>query len=144
MKKQLIVVGMTMLLFILLLSGCFENSNEDKENGESPEVKLFLGKWRTTIYYYDQNETRYDSNSSNSTFYNNGTMGSESVEDDKIIWTPYVIDNNQICLGEVNALDYLCYNYEFSNTGNEATLMAYYQDPNYGDTYRIVIEMIKT
>ena len=75
MKKQLIVIGMTILLLILGLSGCFEDSNKDKENGENPEVKLFIGKWRTTIYYLIKMEQDMIQHSSNSTFYNNGYYG---------------------------------------------------------------------
>jgi hypothetical protein len=145
MKKQLIIIGAAILFLALGLSGCFGDSNKDKENGESSEVNLFIGKWKTTIYYFDENETRFDKPSSNSTFYNNGTMGSESVEDDEIIWTPYVIENDQICLGEANDSEYFCYNYEISNTGTKATLVTYFQDPysDSGETYKIVIEMNK-
>jgi len=141
MKKQLIIYGITILLLILGLSGCLDDN--DKENGVNPELKVFIGKWKTTIYYYDINGTKYDEQPSNSTFYTNGTMGSESAYDDEIIWTPYVIQDNQICLGEVNSSDYYCYNYEFSDDGTEGTLWSYIQDPNSGDEYEIVVEMIK-
>jgi hypothetical protein len=143
MKKQLITGGVIILLLMLGLSGCFGDSNKEKENGESSEINLFIGKWKTTIYYFDINGTRFDEPSSNSTFYNNGTMGSESIEADEIVWTPYVIENNQICLGEANALDYYCYNYEFSNNGTKATLWTYVTDPYSGETYELVVEMIK-
>jgi hypothetical protein len=145
MKKQLIIIVVTIVLLMFGLSGCFEDSNKDKENGENSEVNAFIGKWKTTIYYYAENGTRYDEPSSNSTFYTNSTMGSESVEADEIIWTPYVIENNQICLGEANASDYLCYYYNFSDDGTEATLITYFQDPNSesGETYEIVVKMIK-
>jgi len=142
MKKQLIICGVTIVLLMLGFSGCLDN--DDKENGENPEVNVFIGKWKTTIYYYDINGTKYDEQPSNSTFYTNGTMGSESAYDDEIIWTPYVIENNQICLGEANSSDYYCYDYEFSDDGTEVTLWTYVQDPNSGDEYEIVVEMIKS
>ena len=145
MKKQLIIYVVTILLLILGFIGCLEDSNKDKENGESPEINLFIGKWKTILYYFDENETRYDEQSSNSTFYNNGTMGSESVEDDTIIWTPYAIESNQICFGKINTSEYFCYNYEFSNNGTKAILMSYFTNPysEYEETYQLVIEMIK-
>jgi len=104
---------------------------------------LFIGKWKTTIYSYDQNGTRYDEQPSNSTFYNNGTMGSESVENDEIIWTPYVLENTQICFGEANASEYYCYDYEFSDNGTKVILWTYVTNPDSGETYELVVEMIK-
>jgi len=73
-----------------------------KENGENLEVNLFIGTWKTTPYLIE-NGTRYNELSSNPTFYNNGSRRSESIYDDEIMWNPYIIENNQICLGEVNA-----------------------------------------
>ena len=145
MKKQLIIYIVTILLLILGFSGCLEDSNKDKQNNESSEINLFIGKWKTVPYYFDENGTRYDDQPSNSTFYNNGTMGSESIEDNEIIWTPFVIKNNQICFGEVNTSEYLCYNYEFSNNGTKAKLVTYVTNPysEYGEIYELVIEMIK-
>ena len=127
MKKQLIISTVTIVLLLLGFSGCFEDSNKDKENGISPEVKLFLGKWKTTIYCLMKMEQDMMKQSSNSTFYTNGTMGSESAyEGDEMIWTPYVIQNNQICLGEAN--DYrviLVIIMNFSDDETEATLWTY-------------------
>jgi hypothetical protein len=143
MKKQLIVIGIAILLLILGLSGCFEDSNKDKENGKNSEDNLFIGKWKTSIYYFDENGTRYNETSSNSTFYTNGTMGSGSVEDNEIIWTPYTIENNQICIGEADAQDYYCYDFNFSNNGTIATLWTYITDSDYGETIMYVIDMIK-
>jgi hypothetical protein len=72
-------------------------------------------------------------------------MGSESAENDEIIWTPYVLENNQICFGEANASEYYCYDYEFSDDGTEATLWTYVTNPysEEGETYELVVEMIK-
>lgn len=143
MKNLLIICGITILLLMLGLSGCLEDNNKD--NGGSSVANPFIGKWKTTPHDVYQNGTRFNENSSNSTFYNNGTMGSESVVADEIIWTPYVIQNNQICFGEANTSDFLCYDYEFSNNGTKATLVAYYSDPysDTGETIQIVVEMIK-
>ena len=47
MKKQLIIYVVTILLLVLGFSGCLEDSNKDKENGESSEDNLFIGKWKT-------------------------------------------------------------------------------------------------
>ena len=140
MKKKLILFGVTILLLTLVLSGCLEDDN--KNNTKS---NLFIGEWETTIYYFDENGTRHDEKSSSSTFYNNGTMGSESVENNEIIWTPYTIENDQICFGEVNDSEYLCYYYEFLEEGKQAKLLTYVTNPysDYGETYEIVIEMTK-
>jgi hypothetical protein len=145
MKKQFIVIGATILLLVLGISGCLEDSNKNKENGQSPEVNVFIGKWKTTIYYYDENGTKYDEKPSNSTFYTNGTMGSESVEDNETIWTPYAIENNQICLGEADVTEYYCYYYNFSTDETQARLWTYVTNPysETGETYEVVIEMIK-
>jgi len=145
MKKQLIIGGVTIILLTLGLSGCLDDSNRDTENGKNSEVNLFIGKWKTTIYSYDQNGTRYDEQPSNSTFYNNGTMGSESVENDEIIRTPYVLENNQICFGEANASEYYCYDYEFSDNETKVILWTYITNPysEDGETYELVVEMIK-
>ena len=140
MKKELIIFGITILLLTLVSSGCLEDNN--KNNTKS---NLFIGEWETTIYYFDENGTRHDEKSSKSTFYNNDTMGSESVENNEIIWTPYTIENDQICFGEVNDSEYLCYYYEFLEEGKQAKLLTYVTNPysDYGETYEIVIEMTK-
>jgi hypothetical protein len=140
MKKELIIFGITILLLTLVLSGCLEDNN--KNNTKS---NLFIGEWKTTIYYFDENGTRHDEKPSKSTFYNNGTMGSESVENNEIIWTPYTIENNQICFGEINDSDYLCYYYEFLEEGKQATLRTYVTNPysDYTETYEFVIELTK-
>jgi hypothetical protein len=141
MMKKIIIFVVTILLLTLKLSGCLEDDN--KNNTKS---NLFIGEWETTIYYFDENGTRHDEKPSNSTFYNNGTMGSESVENNKIIWTPFEIENNQICFGEVNDPEYLCYYYEFLEEGKQATLWTYVPNP-YSDydegAYELYIEMTK-
>ena len=146
MKKLLIISTITIVLLLLGFSGCFGDSNEDKENGVSPVVKLFIGKWKTTPYIVYENGTRSNETSSNSTFYTNGTMGSESVQDDEIIWTPYTIENNQICLGDANDSEYLCYNYNFSDDGTQATLWTSVTNPysDSGETIWVVVEMMKS
>lgn len=145
MKKQLILYVVTILLLLLGFSGCMEDSNKDKENNDTSEVNLFIGKWKTTPYIIYENGTTYDDQPSKSTFYSNGTMGSESIEDDTIIWTPFVIENNQICFGDYNDSEHLCYNYEFSNNGTKAILITYFTNPysEYEETYQLVVEMIK-
>jgi len=145
MKKQLIIGGVTIILFTLGLSGCLDDGNKDTENGDNSESNIFIGKWKTTIYYYDINGTRYDEQPSNSTFYINGTMGSESVEDDEIIWTPYSLENDQICFGEATASEYYCYDYEFSDNETKVILWTYVTNPysEEGETYELVVEMTK-
>jgi hypothetical protein len=145
MKKQLIIGGVIIVLLMLGFSGCFEDSNKDKENGVSPEAKLFIGTWKTSPYDVYENGTRYNETASNSTFYTNGTMGSESVEDNQIIWTSYTIENNQICFGDANNTEYLCYNYNFSDDGTQATLWTYVTNPysDSGETIWVVVEMMK-
>ena len=140
MKKKLIISLVTILLLTLVLIGCLEDDSENNTKGN-----LFIGEWETTIYYFDENGTRHDEKSSKSTFYSNGTMGSESVENNEIIWTPFAIENDQICFGKVNDSEYLCYYYEFLEEGKQATLLTYVTNPysDYGETYELVIEMTK-
>lgn len=144
MKKLLIMLGVTIIFLNLGFCGCLDN-NQDNNNDKSSDFNLFIGKWKNIIYYFDEYGERYDEPSSNTTFYNNGSMASESVENDELIWTSFNLENNQICLGEINDPDYLCYDYEFSNNGTKARLITYFTDPysEYGETYMLVIELIK-
>jgi len=145
MKKQLIVIGIAILLLILGLSGCLGDGNKDTENGENSEINEFIGKWKTTPYDVYENGTRYNETSSYSTFYTNGTMGSESVEGNETIWTPYTIENKQICFGDANDSGYLCYDYNFSDDGTQAKLWTYVTNPysESGEAIWVVVEMMK-
>ena len=56
MKKQLLTFVLTILFLMHGFSGCLE----DKQNDDNIELNLFIGKWKTFIYYFDENGTRYD------------------------------------------------------------------------------------
>lgn len=144
MKKWLIIGVLTIFLIILGFSGCLNNNsdNNNKNNGGNSEGNLFIGTWKDTPYTIE-NGTRKNQSSSNVTFYYNGTMRTESVYDEEILWTPYIIKNNQICFGAVNDPEYLCYNYIFSNNNTKVLLDATIEDQEAGFSYELFVELIK-
>jgi len=107
MKKQLILVGMLLLLLAVGLSGCADNKNVSSKINE----QKVLGQWTATIpgtpliitmnfvtnmsYYESMNETR--------------------------IWGTYTITNETITLQSGEATH--TFQYSFSNNENTLTLL---------------------
>jgi len=110
-KKILTVVGITILIVCIGLSGC--NENMSKKN----DTNKFIGKWEGISYFlnYTTNVTL--------TFYNDSTVKQVS-EDAHTHWFNFEIDDNclYLTLQEFPEIDAICYNYRFSNNDTILTL----------------------
>ena len=122
MEKQLIGIGIVVLLLTVGLSGCVDNS----------ELNRYIGTWIAIEYPKDQ------SNSSSPLeitwiFYDNGSMKSIVDLQDNIInnetpslWYNYALDNNELCISLIidpnNVTPPICYDCEFSNNYKRLTL----------------------
>jgi len=107
MKKQLMIVGIIVILLAVGLSGC----NEDNNTVQSDEEKI-IGTW----VYEGSNDLHTDS----FIFYNNGSVyciyhwpGSTILE---YQWNGYTIVENKLKIGES------VYEYAFSNNDNTLTI----------------------
>ena len=139
-RNLIIIVGITLVLMIVGLSGCFEENNKKDDEKSSIENTL-IGSWETYPYYYE-NGVRVNDTASIATIYKNGTMASKSVIDDSTIWNSYSMINDQFCLGtEPNVY---CYDIEFFDHGNRVILSTYYEDPETGLTNQLFVELIRT
>lgn len=139
MKKQLIIIGILIILIAVGLSGC--NENNDKKENENPSIgNTLIGSWETHPYYYE-NGLRVDDTPSTAIIYENGTMASISIVDNSTIWTPYSMINNQFCLGEEP--DIYCYDVEFFDNDSRVILLTYYEDPETGVMNQIFVELIR-
>jgi len=119
MKKQILIVGIIVLLVAVGLSGC----NEQKPiiNMEDDSAKL-IGTWELEI---NGTSVAY----TNWTFYSNGSLKTIRVETYKmppsqtISWMNYSITNSQLC---TEYEEYgTNYTYEFSENGNKLELRNY-------------------
>jgi hypothetical protein len=138
MKKQLIVLLLSVPIICIAFSGCFGTSSDDEKN--KIEGNTFIGTWETYPYYYVYGN-RINETPSTATIYENGTMRTESVVNDEIIWNPYTIENNKFCMGEPS--DSFCYDYEFSNNGNKVILSTVYQDEETGEWINFFVDLIR-
>ena len=122
MAKHLIVIGTAVLLLVVGLSGCVDNS----------KLSRYIGTWTAIEYPKDQ------SNSSAPLeitwiFYNNGSMKSiVNLQDNTInnevspVWYNYAQDDNELCISLIidlnNVSPPICYDCEFSNNYDRFTL----------------------
>ena len=122
MAKHLIEIGTAVLLLVVGLSGCVDNS----------KLSRYIGTWTAIEYPKDQ------SNSSAPLeitwiFYNNGSMKSIlNLQDNTInnetptLWYNYTLDNNELCISLIidliNVTSPICYDHEFSNSYNRLIL----------------------
>ena len=139
--KKIIIIVVVVLLICVGLSGCFEENNDKKED-ETPSMgNTLIGSWETYPYYYE-NGVRVDDIPSTAIIYENGTMASKSVFDNSTIWNPYLMVNNQFCLGEEPDIN--CYDIEFFDNDNRVILSTSWEDPDTGVMNQIFIELIRT
>ena len=112
MKKQIVIIGIGVILLAVGLSGC----------NEQDEKSRVIGAWRAETPENGEVEIIF-------TFYNNGSMkvtsnllyhgnGEKETE-----WGNYEIKNGKICgLSQLDGnYNYTCFDYEFSNGGNRLT-----------------------
>jgi len=122
MNKHLIVIGMTLMLLTVGLSGCVDNS----------ELNRYIGTWIAIEYPKDQNNSNAPLEIT-WIFYNNGSMKSiVNLQDDSIsneappVWYKYALDNNELCISLIidlnNVSPPICYDCEFSNNYERLTL----------------------
>jgi len=102
MKKQLIIVGIIILLLTVGLSGCEEESTDD--------TNKFIGTWRNL-----------EDNSTENlwTFYDNGTMkviANYWNGESNTSWGTFSVENNKLHMKSLhNGVEYTAdYDYEFS------------------------------
>jgi hypothetical protein len=116
MKKQLILIGIAVILIVVGLSGCFENNNE-KKNIVNDDTSKFIGTWR----YLQDNSTE-----SLWTFYDNGSVKIvvtylyEDLPKNDTIWENFTVENNKLCLIFSDSPD--CLVYKFFNNYNSVNL----------------------
>jgi hypothetical protein len=106
MKKKLIIVGVTVLLVSVWLSGCDENNNNNN-NQLTEEERKFVGTWR----WGDYNQLIFYSNKTGD--YNNFLMTWE-------------IEDGILTLNFITIVGNLSSDYYFSN--NDRTLTLYSPD----------------
>jgi hypothetical protein len=111
MKNRLIIIGSILFIFIVFLSGC----NEEKDN----EKNKFIGEWILTVNNYYENGTT----GGNYKFFDNDTyriifIDTQNGEEREYIkWAPWSIENKQVCLYRQ------CYEYEFSDKNKVLSLI---------------------
>lgn len=136
MKKEFFIIGVIFFLIVVGLNGCIGN----QDNKENIVENSFIGTWKSNPYYFVGGE-RYDEPSSTAIIYENGTMRSESVYEEKTMWNPYTLDDTNYCLGDIENVT--CYTYTFSNNGDTITLFTIYPDPYTGENIELFIELTK-
>jgi hypothetical protein len=115
MKKQLLIIGMTLVLLTVGLSGCNQVSNTI-----NPEINKFVGTWKNTTIEIIQGYTQITNTSytffSNGTFNRAKTTGYYELKDGKLFMN----------YGKGTGI---MYDYYFSNNNQTLTLTQTY-NPN--------------
>lgn len=108
MNKEIIALGMTLVLLAVGLSGC---SEPQKGNDDTSR---FLGSWRYAEYEYIENLWSFNDNGTIaiSVYYVNSSIY------DPPLWVTFEIKNNQLCIPTG------CYDYEFFNDYRSFNLTA--------------------
>ena len=111
LKKQIIMLGIVVMLICVGLSGCEDTT----ETGD------IIGTWKYETLIGDERTW---------TFYENGTLKWDSENDDPQeqlmkLWVNYTIDDNKLCT-EISHYtnDTICWDYRFSNDGQRLALSA--------------------
>jgi len=98
MNKHLVVIGMTLMLLAVGLSGCTEISNPLTGNDDNRFVGTWKGGYVTIVFFSDGEGSQ-------------GSMSFEwEIKDDKLVQTMYQ--------GEISTV----YNYQFSDNDKSLTL----------------------
>lgn len=124
-KKQLIILGIVVLLICVGLSGCEEQKNQGN-------IEMFIGTWEIT------EDTSINSDYINTTWeiHNNGSLkianvwsynfSNETSSHTSIIWNLWDIKNGKLFLnrkpGSGKGYNNMSYDYYFSNEGNTLKL----------------------
>ncbi len=96
-KKQLVILGIIILLLIVGLSGCEDEDTSQNDIGNIERIILGSWKWVETIITIDGNTTSYNDTEfvTICTFYDNGTYKTES-NGSLLNWVNYEIKNNDL------------------------------------------------
>lgn len=126
MKKQLVIIGLTLVLLVVGFSGCTKTNNVGtnttntggKNNTNNPsdiERNKFVGTWKTPAYSPVENKTYYGIINffSNGTDKVNGLNGTFDIKDGKLVL--YSID-------DVGVEHSTVYSYLFSENNTKLTL----------------------
>jgi hypothetical protein len=117
MKKQPLIVTITVFFFVLLMIGCTQNTNTS--------ATKFIGTWKT-IGSASTNETWI--------FYQNGTVKNiqyqvlDEIPFTSTAWFIYEVNDTDLCLSSIegtpgSSSNYSeCFSYEFSQTMDRVTL----------------------
>lgn len=106
MKKQVFVIAIVLLFFIISLCGCNEESADNQNN-----LDKFIGKWE-----YDYQIGSDDFIKQYMTFYENGTMNYMGI------YLTYKVSNNKLHLSSEQMGGDIDYNCEFTNNYNTLSL----------------------
>ena len=111
MYKNILIIGIIILVVCICLSGCNENlSKED-------DTKKFIGTWDGSSYFL--NETTKVT----LTFYDDNTIKQVSDETHTHWFNFEIVDNClKLIFPELPEEYAICYSYEFSNNYNALTL----------------------
>ena len=111
MNKNLLIIGIAVLLIVVGLSGCNENG-DSSNNGLTDEEKKFIGTWEgTSVFLSDDPEVNITIN------------------------VTYIFESNGNCVVESNSVEILNGNWEIINdnlaiTANDDTKTGSYQFSN--------------
>jgi hypothetical protein len=104
MRKQLAIIGMTLVLIIVGLSGCTGNNNGSSKSNE----EKILGRWTGTIPGTTKIMTFH--------FYDNGSFFNSI--DNQSAWGTYLVTNTTLKGISEDSVDY-----SFSDNDNKLTLI---------------------
>lgn len=118
MKKQIMIVGMVVLLVCVGLSGCFENNTADTRNSE---LDRFVGTWvgKHGSVSFQNNETW--------TFYENRSLKIVDHEWDEIDLGSYNLEGTELKIRIPDTEDpryvyTMWYNYTFSDSDTKLVI----------------------
>ena len=109
MKKQLLIVGMIVILLTVVLSGCNENSTENNTNKEK-----ILGAWLANITTGPNK-----GGGGKYTFFSNGTFLASSTTTE--VWGIFDITDENLTMSAEGVT--FTYDYTFSDNDNKITLI---------------------
>lgn len=139
MNKNLITIGIVILLICIGLSGCQEVTNSyPKEDIDIEKMILGSWKWVESISTINGNTTSFTDteNYSISTYYDNGTVKIEHIDKyaafHEIEWHTYKIENNnQIITSTFTPIVTLTGNISISVDGKNLTITYEYNYETY-------------
>ena len=148
MKKQIVIIGITLVFIAVGLTGCFgdDSGNGDSDNdgngGNGGTVdSRFIGTWNVVQLIEDEDSTSVTWDWT----FSFSSDGSVQENNDGIIeQSTWEVRNNQIC-GEVFYMsDTDCYGFHFTQNDNTLTLDTTYYDSSDGGTHTYTLVLTKT